>query len=46
MTVGNGTEAAQFPEKEYINEIFVAVHTPIEDKILLSTCIYKEIRHY
>ena len=22
-----GTEAAQFPEKEYINEIFVAVYT-------------------
>jgi hypothetical protein len=21
-----GTEAAQFPEKEYINEIFLAVH--------------------
>ncbi len=31
-----GTEATIFPEKEYINGIFVAVHTPIEDKILLS----------
>jgi hypothetical protein len=27
MNVEIGTEAAQFPEKEYINEIFVAVHT-------------------
>jgi hypothetical protein len=25
MNVENGTEAAQFPEKEYINEIFFAV---------------------
>ncbi len=25
MIVEIGTEAAQFPEKEYINEIFVAV---------------------
>jgi hypothetical protein len=26
MNVEIGTEAAQFPEKEYINGIFVAVH--------------------
>jgi hypothetical protein len=26
MHVEIGTEAAQFPEKEYINGIFVAVH--------------------
>ena len=26
MNVEIGTEAAQFPEKENINEIFVAVH--------------------
>jgi hypothetical protein len=26
MNVETGTEAAQFPEKENINEIFVAVH--------------------
>jgi hypothetical protein len=26
MSVEIGTEAAQFPEKEYINGIFVAVH--------------------
>ncbi len=26
MNVKIGTEAAQFPEKEYINGIFVAVH--------------------
>jgi hypothetical protein len=28
MNVEIGTEAAQFPEKEYINGILVAVHTP------------------
>jgi hypothetical protein len=27
MNVEIGTKAAQFPEKEYINGIFVAVHT-------------------
>jgi hypothetical protein len=27
MNVGIGTEAAQFPEKEYINEIFVALYS-------------------
>jgi hypothetical protein len=27
MNVEIGTEAAQFPEKEYINGIFVAVHS-------------------
>ncbi len=26
MNVENGTEAAEFPEKEYINGIFVAEH--------------------
>ncbi len=26
MNVEIGTEAVQFPEKEYLNEIFVAVH--------------------
>jgi hypothetical protein len=26
MNVEIGTEAAQFPEKEYINGIFIAVH--------------------
>ncbi len=31
MNVVIGTEAAQFPEKEYINGIFVAVH---EDLLL------------
>jgi hypothetical protein len=30
MNVEIGTEAAQFPEKEYINGIFVAVQ-PIKD---------------
>jgi hypothetical protein len=28
MKVEIGTEAAQFPEKEYTNGIFVAVHSP------------------
>ncbi len=35
MNVKIGTEAAQFPEKEYINGIFVAVHAfkePIQEK--------------
>jgi hypothetical protein len=27
MNVERGSEAAQFPEKEYINEIFVALHS-------------------
>jgi hypothetical protein len=30
MNVEIGTEAAQFAEKEYINGIFVAVHTDSE----------------
>jgi hypothetical protein len=29
MNVEIGTEATQFPEKEYINRIFVAVHVKI-----------------
>ncbi len=29
MNVEIGTEAAQFPEKEYINEIFIAVYDAI-----------------
>jgi hypothetical protein len=42
MNVEIGTEAAQFAEKEYINGIFVAVHTDSEPytinffKLLLS----------
>jgi hypothetical protein len=27
MDVEDGTEAAKFPEKKYINKIFVAVYT-------------------
>ncbi len=33
MNVGIGTEAAQFPEKEYINGIFVAVRQLTVDNI-------------
>jgi hypothetical protein len=32
MNMEIGTEAAQFPEKEYINGIFIAVHTWKRDK--------------
>jgi hypothetical protein len=35
MNVEIGAEAAQFPEKEYINEIFVAVQ-PITDACMLG----------
>ncbi len=33
MNVEIGTEAAQFPEKEYINGIFVAVHHNVNTQI-------------
>jgi hypothetical protein len=33
MDVEIGTEAAQFPEKEYINGIFVAVHVGFVDNV-------------
>ncbi len=36
MSVEIGTEAAQFPEKEYINGIFVAVYT-VKRPILKSS---------
>ncbi len=32
MNVEIGTEAAQFPEKEYIKGIFLAVQAPCTDK--------------
>jgi hypothetical protein len=38
MNVEIGTEAAQFPEKEYINGIFVAVWTLLFI-LLVGTCI-------
>jgi hypothetical protein len=34
MNVEIGTEVAQFPEKEYINWIFVAVQCPLPRKII------------
>ncbi len=32
MNVEIGTEAAQLPEKEYINGIFVVVHLPADSQ--------------
>ncbi len=32
MNVEIGTEAAQFPEKEYINGIFIAVGVPFTEQ--------------
>jgi hypothetical protein len=34
-----GTEAAQFPEKEYINGVFVAVHFEVKFTFLVSVYI-------
>jgi hypothetical protein len=36
MTVEIGTEAAQFPEKEYINGIFLAAYESNENSLELS----------
>ncbi len=36
MNVEIGTEAAQFPEKEYITGIFLAVHL----KVLTRSCLF------
>jgi hypothetical protein len=41
MYVEIGTEAPQFPEKEYMNEIFVAVHTSHENTRIRSV-FFKE----
>jgi hypothetical protein len=35
MNVEIGTEAAQFPDKEYINGIFVGMH------VIPSPCVYR-----
>jgi hypothetical protein len=50
MNVEIGTEAAQFPEKEYINGIFVAVYThtytvrhPSRHHSLFQQLTYKEL---
>ncbi len=41
MNVEIGAEAAQFPEKEYMNGITVAVHAPLmtEEKITRSVSV-------
>ncbi len=41
MNVEIGTEAAQFPENEYINGIFVAVHS-LKSKVFLEGLFDKE----
>ncbi len=38
MNVEIGTEAAQFPEKEYINGIFITVHLFSISECLLPLC--------
>ena len=51
MNVETGTEAAQFPEKEYINGIFVAVPkeklrlTPAEGRIVIITMVTSSHTH-
>ncbi len=41
MNVEIGTKAAPFPEKEYINGIFVAEHQPNSWNTFLTYCIWK-----
>ncbi len=41
MNVETGTEAAQFPEKEYINGIFIAVYPTLDATRLKSAAIIK-----
>ncbi len=41
MNVEIGTEASQFPEKDYINGIFVAVQLMITNKAKLPQIIKK-----
>ncbi len=43
MNVETGTEAAQFPEKEYITGIFVAVRKEIYKSIQKDTVYKKEV---
>ncbi len=43
MNVDIGTEAAQFPEKEYVNGIFVAVQVNTRSQIL---CWYGRIEEH
>ncbi len=42
MNVKIGTEAAQFPEKEYINVIFIAVYAAILTSYL-SLLVYSNL---
>jgi hypothetical protein len=39
MNVEIGTEAALFPEKEYISGIFLAVYHPLSDQQIVSLCV-------
>jgi hypothetical protein len=39
MNVEIGTEAPQFPEKEYINEIFVALHDDFCSVLRSNICL-------
>ncbi len=41
MNVEIGTEAAQFPEKEYINRIFLAVKKMVNNTVVNKTMISK-----
>jgi hypothetical protein len=44
MNVEIGTEAAQFPEKEYINGIFVAVHSQLWPSVRIPFLIFLHTR--
>jgi hypothetical protein len=46
MNVDIGTEAALFPEKEYINGIFFAVQTPSNVRELVAQCSQRHSYFY
>ncbi len=45
MHVESGTEAAQFPEKEYINGIFVAVHCLEDLSVILIAVAQRRLQY-